>query len=85
MPNMTASPTAVPPRTAWLYGCCIRMPSFILGIGVGLDRSPFYQRCLAAELTQGLDNQLFADTCRLLGSRRPSGWRQRQVAGLAPA
>lgn len=42
----------------------------ILGLGVGLDLSPFYRRCLATDMTQGLDNALFADIVRLIADLR---------------
>lgn len=41
----------------------------ILGLGVGLDLSPFYRRCLATDMTQGLDNTLFPDIVQLMGGR----------------
>ncbi|KON80354.2 cobalt chelatase [Azoarcus sp. PA01] len=42
----------------------------IVGVGVGLDLSPFYRRSLATDLTQGLDNALFPDLVQLIGGRR---------------
>ena len=39
----------------------------ILGLGVGLDLSPFYRRCLATDMSQALDNGLFFDIARLIG------------------
>ncbi len=42
----------------------------VLGLGVGLDLSPFYRRSLATDLTQGLDNALFSDIVQLIGGRR---------------
>uniref|UniRef100_A0ABX1PM58 Cobalt chelatase n=2 Tax=Aromatoleum anaerobium TaxID=182180 RepID=A0ABX1PM58_9RHOO len=42
----------------------------IVGVGVGLDLSPFYRRSLATDLTQGLDNALFPDIVQLIGGRR---------------
>lgn len=44
----------------------------ILGLGVGLDLSPFYRRCLATDLGQALDNTLFAEIVDLIrgGHRR---------------
>ncbi|WP_407278488.1 cobalt chelatase [Aromatoleum evansii] len=39
----------------------------ILGLGVGLDLSPFYRRSLAADLTRGLDNTLFPEIVQLIG------------------
>lgn len=41
----------------------------ILGLGVGLDLSPFYRRCLATDLSQELDNALFFDIVQLIGGR----------------
>ena len=41
----------------------------ILGLGVGLDLSPFYRRCLATDMTRGLDNELFFDIVQLFGGR----------------
>lgn len=41
----------------------------ILGLGVGLDLSPFYRRCVATDMSQALDNALFLDIVRLIGSR----------------
>ena len=43
----------------------------ILGLGVGLDLSPFYRRCLATDMSQALDNALFAEIVGLVdGGRR---------------
>lgn len=42
----------------------------ILGLGVGLDLSPFYRRCLATDMTQELDNTLFFEIVQLIGGRR---------------
>lgn len=42
----------------------------ILGLGVGLDLSPFYRRSLAADMTQGLDNALFPEIVQLIGRGR---------------
>ncbi|MCB1917562.1 MAG: cobalt chelatase, partial [Rhodocyclaceae bacterium] len=43
----------------------------ILGLGVGLDLSPFYRRCLATDMSRGLDNTLFAEIVALIhGGRR---------------
>ena len=39
----------------------------ILGLGVGLDLSPFYRRCLATDMSRTLDNALFFDIARLIG------------------
>lgn len=41
----------------------------VLGLGVGLDLSPFYRRCLATDLTQGLDTGLFDEIVALIGGR----------------
>jgi len=41
----------------------------ILGLGVGLDLSPFYRRSVNADFAQGLDNRLFFDIAGLL--RKP--------------
>ena len=41
----------------------------IMGLGVGLDLSPYYSRSLAIDLSQGLDNALFHDLCGLIGGR----------------
>ncbi len=41
----------------------------ILGLGVGLDLSPFYRRCLATDMSQALDNALFQDIVQLIGGR----------------
>lgn len=41
----------------------------ILGLGVGLDLSPFYRRCLATDMTQPLDAPLFRDIVELIGGR----------------
>ncbi len=41
----------------------------ILGLGVGLDLSPFYRRCLATDMSQVLDNELFFDIVQLIGGR----------------
>lgn len=42
----------------------------ILGLGVGLDLSPFYRRSLTTDLLQGVDNQLFFDIAQLIGRQR---------------
>ncbi|SIR40053.1 cobaltochelatase CobT [Aromatoleum tolulyticum] len=39
----------------------------ILGLGVGLDLSPFYRRSLATDMTQGLENTLFTEIVQLIG------------------
>ena len=38
----------------------------IYGLGVGLDLSPYYSRCLALDLSQGLSNSVFNDILQLL-------------------
>lgn len=38
----------------------------IIGLGVGLDLSPFYRRSASAEFSNGLDNQLFFELAGLL-------------------
>ena len=42
----------------------------ILGLGVGLDLSPFYRRCLATDMSEALDNGLFDEIVQLIGGRR---------------
>lgn len=42
----------------------------ILGLGVGLDLSPFYRHCLATDMSQVLDNHLFEEIVQLIGHRR---------------
>lgn len=44
----------------------------IYGLGVGLDLSPYYSRCLALDFSQGLDNDMVGEILRLLrgGHRR---------------
>ncbi|HXG28359.1 MAG TPA: hypothetical protein VNJ47_05865 [Nevskiales bacterium] len=44
----------------------------ILGLGVGLDLSPFYRRRLATDLSRALDNELFFELVRLIGHERAS-------------
>ncbi len=41
----------------------------IVGVGVGLDLSPYYSRCLAVDVSKGLDNALFRDLVGLIGGR----------------
>lgn len=41
----------------------------ICGLGVGLDLSPYYSRCLALDLSQGLNNEVFTEIIELLGGR----------------
>ena len=38
----------------------------ILGLGVGLDLSPYYRRSVAADFSSGLDNALFFELARLM-------------------
>jgi cobaltochelatase CobT len=42
----------------------------ILGLGVGLDLSPFYRRVASADFTQGLDNTLFFELADLMRDSR---------------
>ena len=42
----------------------------IYGLGVGLDLSPYYSRCLALDLSQGLSNAVFAEILQMLGGHR---------------
>ncbi len=43
----------------------------VYGLGVGLDLSPFYSRCLALDLSQGPDNAVFGEIlCLLRGDHR---------------
>lgn len=42
----------------------------ILGLGVGLDLSPFYRHSLATDMSQLLDNQLFSEIVQLIGQRK---------------
>lgn len=41
----------------------------IIGLGVGLDLSPFYRRHLALDVSRTLDNALFFEIARLIGGR----------------
>ncbi|MCF8175397.1 MAG: cobalt chelatase [Burkholderiaceae bacterium] len=41
----------------------------IMGLGVGLDLSPFYLNSLATDMTQALDNALFHEIVQLIGRR----------------
>jgi len=41
----------------------------VYGLGVGLDLSPFYRRCLAVDLEQGLSQEMFAEIIGLLMRR----------------
>lgn len=41
----------------------------ILGLGVGLDLSPFYRDCLATDMSQALDTRLFDEIVELIGGR----------------
>jgi cobaltochelatase CobT len=38
----------------------------IIGLGVGLDLSPYYRRSMAADFSNGLDNALFFELARLM-------------------
>jgi len=40
-----------------------------MGLGVGLDLSPFYLNNLATDMTQALDNALFDEIVRLIGRK----------------
>jgi cobaltochelatase CobT len=40
----------------------------IIGLGVGLDLSPWYRRSVAADFSKGLDNALFFELARLMRS-----------------
>lgn len=42
----------------------------VLGLGVGLDLSPFYRRSLATDMSQALDTHLFDEIVDLIGGRR---------------
>lgn len=42
----------------------------ICGLGVGLDLSTYYQRSLAIDLPQRLNNELFSDIAQLIGGRQ---------------
>lgn len=42
----------------------------ILGLGVGLDLSPYYARSIAVDLSQGLDNAVFDEFLSMLAARR---------------
>ncbi|MCL1479302.1 MAG: hypothetical protein MH219_18150 [Marinobacter sp.] len=42
----------------------------ILGLGVGLDLSPFYRHCLATDMSQVLDNHLFDEIVQLISHRK---------------
>jgi cobaltochelatase CobT len=41
----------------------------VLGLGVGLDLSPFYRRCLAIDLAATLDNAVFNEILQLISGR----------------
>lgn len=38
----------------------------IMGLGVGLDLSPYYDRCFAVDLVDGVSNHLFFDILEVL-------------------
>ena len=44
----------------------------IIGVGVGLDLSPYYRRRLALDLTRGVDNRVFDEIVGLLRRPRPA-------------
>ena len=41
----------------------------ILGLGVGLDLSPYYPRCVAIDLAQPVDSKMLGDVVALMGGR----------------
>ena len=41
----------------------------VVGLGVGLDLSPFYRRCLALDLESGLSHEVFTEIISLLSRR----------------
>jgi cobaltochelatase CobT len=41
----------------------------VLGLGVGLDLSPYYRRCLALDLSVAPDMPVFAQIVRWIGAR----------------
>ncbi|MEO8248519.1 MAG: cobalt chelatase [Burkholderiales bacterium] len=41
----------------------------IVGLGVGLDLSPYYSQSLAVDMSKGLDNALFHEVVQLIGGR----------------
>ena len=41
----------------------------VFGLGVGLDLSPFYRRCLALDLENGLNHEIFSEIIALLSRR----------------
>ena len=41
----------------------------VLGLGVGLDLSPYYRRCLAVDLSVPPDMKLFAEIVGWIGAR----------------
>ncbi|MFL9934498.1 cobalt chelatase [Paraburkholderia sp. RL18-103-BIB-C] len=47
----------------------------VLGLGVGLDLSPYYGRCLAVDLSVPPDMKLFAQIVGWIGARRQAGVR----------
>jgi cobaltochelatase CobT len=47
----------------------------VLGLGVGLDLSPYYRRCLAVDLSVPPDMKLFAELVGWIGARRQAGVR----------
>lgn len=50
----------------------LNQPVEILGLGVGLDLSPYYPRSLPIDLTHGLDNAVFDELLMLLAGRGPA-------------
>jgi cobaltochelatase CobT len=47
----------------------------VLGLGVGLDLSPYYRRCLAVDLSVPPDMKLFAQIVSWIGARGQGGRR----------
>ena len=43
----------------------------IVGLGIGLDLSPYYRRSLALDLSHGLERSAFFDLVRVVAARRP--------------
>ena len=43
----------------------------VLGLGVGLDLSLYYRNCLAINLTDGVNNQVFNEILALTSRSRP--------------
>lgn len=43
----------------------------VYGLGVGLDLSPYYARCLAVDLSDGISNRIYDEFIDLIGRARP--------------